>query len=190
MRKLTFPFVMKSCAAIAGLLTLTFILINRIFPRPWLVSCAVTFGTFFYHFAMRLLVGALVPARFNPKSVWFQPRPWEQKLYKRLKLKKWKDHLPTYNPTLFSTAHYSMEEIVLHTCQAEVVHEVIALCSFLPLLFSLFFGTFPVFLITSILSAALDALFVLLQRYNRPRLMRLLEKKARRANHNFGGIPT
>ena len=55
MRKLTFPFVMKSSALAAGLLTLACILINRVSPRPWLVSCAVTFGTFFYHFAMRLL---------------------------------------------------------------------------------------------------------------------------------------
>ena len=180
MKKLAFPFVMKSCAAAAALLTLVFLLANRLYPRPWLPACAITFGTFFYHFAMRLLVGALIPARFDPKSPWFQSRPWEQRLYKRLKLRRWKDRLPTYAPRLFSPGHYPPDKIAVHMCQAEVVHEVIVLCSFIPLLFSLFFGAFPVFLITSILSAAVDMLFVLLQRYNRPRLLRLLEKKARR----------
>ena len=54
---------------------------------------------------------------------------------------------------------------------------IIVLLSFLPLAFSLVFGSFPVFLITSILSAALDLVFVALQRCNRPRLMRLIQKQ-------------
>ena len=41
------------------------------------------------------------------------------------------------------------------------------------------FGALPVFVITSTLAACFDAMFVLMQRYNRPRIMKLLEKAER-----------
>ena len=62
-------------------------------------------------------------------------------------------------------------------CGAELVHEVIILFSFLPLLFTIPFGAFPVFLITSLLAAMYDSIFVVAQRSNRPRLVRILQKK-------------
>ena len=49
------------------------------------------------------------------------------------------------------------------------------------LLFSLLWGAFPVFLITSLLAAAFDSCFAVMQRYNRPRLVRILEKKEAKA---------
>ena len=87
--------------------------------------------------------------------------------------------MPTYEPRLFSLTENGPQQILANMCQAEVVHEIIILCSFLPLLFAIFWGTLPVFLITSILAAGVDALFVMLQRYNRPRVLRLLQKKGK-----------
>lgn len=138
---------------------------------------AITFFTTFYHFTMRLIVGAFVPNHFDFRSRWFQPKAFEDRLYKALKVKRWKDHMPTYDPRLFSMKENTLEQIVANMCQAEVVHEVIILCSFLPLLFTLFWGAFPVFCITSILAAGVDTLFVIMQRYNRPRIVRLLQKR-------------
>lgn len=60
------------------------------------------------------------------------------------------------------------------TCQSETVHEVNMLLSFVPLLFSIWFGSLDVFLITSCGAA----LFVIMQRYNRPRLMRLMRRSS------------
>ena len=85
--------------------------------------------------------------------------------------------MPTYDPRLFSLTENTPQQLTANMCQAEVVHEVIVLGSFLPLLFTLFWGSFPVFLITSVLAAGVDTLFVMLQRYNRPRVLRLLQKK-------------
>lgn len=173
-----FPLVMKSIAASTALLTLLSTFLYHRSSSSWLLSAAITFGTICYHFAMRLAVGALIPNRFHHSASWFQPRPWEHRLYQKLKVKRWKQYVPTYDPRLFSLAENTLEQVVSNMCQAEVVHEVIVLCSFIPLLFSLAFDDFFVFLITSILSAVLDLVFVCLQRYNRPRLVRILQKGA------------
>lgn len=57
--------------------------------------------------------------------------------------------------------------------------ELIVVLSFTSLLFAVPFGAFWVFLITAVLAALLDSTFVLLQRYNRPRMVRLMEKQKR-----------
>lgn len=175
--KRTFPLVMKSIAAGTALLTALFSLLYHRFGSNWLLSAAITFGTVCYHFAMRLLVGAVIPNRFQYNSAWFQLKAWEASLYRKLHVRVWKKHVPTYDPRLFSLEENTLEQIVSNMCQAEVVHEVIMLCSFIPVLFTLVFGSFWVFLLTSVCSAALDLAFVCLQRYNRPRLVRILQKE-------------
>ena len=154
-----------------------------LFCWEWMFSFAITFGTFFYHFAMRLLVGHILDRTMQNKAdyrkAWYQLRPWEAKLYKGLNVRKWKRNMPTYDPSLFDPKLHSWEEIVQAMCQAELVHEVIAALSFLPLLAAIPFGSFFVFLLTSLLAALFDLSFVIMQRYNRPRILKLLSKKAR-----------
>lgn len=154
-----------------------------LFCWEWMLSFAITYGTFFYHFAMRLLVGHILDRTMQNKAdyrkAWYQLRTWETKLYKRLNVRKWKRKMPTYDPSLFDPKLHSWEEIVQAMCQAELVHEVIAVLSFLPLLAAIPFGSFFVFLSTSLLAALFDLSFVIMQRYNRPRILKLLSKKAR-----------
>ena len=64
---------------------------------------------------------------------------------------------------------------------AELVHETIAVLSFLPIAAGVRFGAYPVFIITSVLAAACDMAFVIMQRYNRPRLIKLMELQKRKA---------
>ena len=179
----SFPTVMKSAAVIALVLTVAFSLLCRLFPTGWILSAAISAGTTCYHFAMRLLVGAIIPHWVkNPmKYRWFQQKPFETKLYAALKVKGWKAHMPTYNPASFSLRENSLEQIIDNCCVSEAVHETIILLSFLPLLFTLLWGAFPVFLITSLLAAAFDSCFVIMQRYNRPRLVQTLSKKEAKA---------
>ena len=68
-------------------------------------------------------------------------------------------------------------------CQAELVHEAIVLLSFLPLTMTPVFGAMTVFLLTSLAAACFDTLFVLMQRYNRPRILALLERRQARTAH-------
>ena len=174
-----FPKVIKSTAVIAALATAVLVIVYRFSSCDWLLSAAITAGTTFYHFAMRLLVGTVVPRCIKKPMArrWFLQKHFEPRLYAFLRVKQWKDRMPTYDPASFSLHHNSLEQIVLNSCVSEAVHEVIMLFSFIPILFTFLWGALPVFLITSILSALFDGCFVVMQRYNRPRLLRILSKK-------------
>lgn len=145
-----------------------------------LYSMAITFGTTFYHFAMRLAVGYAVNSRLHNHvdytKKWFQQRSFEPKFYEAIRVKKWKRHIPSYNPTDFLLEKHSVDYVIQATCQSEIVHEIIMVLSFVPVLFSVWFGAELVFLITSCISFVVDGVFVILQRYNRPRLIKLMKR--------------
>lgn len=145
-------------------------------------TAAITFGTAAYHLLMRLLVGFAFDRgmgnRADLTKGWYQPRPWERRLYEKLRVKRWKGVMPTYDPHLFDRAEKRWEEIAQASCQAELVHETIVVLSFVPVVFAVWFGALPVFVVTSVLAALFDLTFVILQRYNRPRLLRLMERSA------------
>ena len=142
-------------------------------------SLAITFGTIAYHFLMRLIIGLVIGLimenRADYTKKWYQCREWEKLLYKRIHIKKWKQTMPTYEPDYFDPRKHSWTEIAQAMCQAEVVHEVIIVFSFVPVVFSVWFGAIPVFVITSVLAAAFDLIFVMMQRYNRSRIVKLIQ---------------
>ena len=172
--------IMKGAAMVSFLLTILFSALY-FFELSWALAIAITFGTCFYHFAMRLLVGHLVNGTMQNKAdyrkAWYQLRPFERKLYHVLKVKKRKGNMPTYDPSSFDPRLHTWDEIAQTMCQAEIVHEVIIVFSFLPLLAAVPFGAFPVFLTTSLLAAVYDASFVIMQRFNRPRILKFIEKE-------------
>ena len=174
---------MKILAAISVVCTLLACALYFLFYAPILLSLAITFGTVSYHFLMRLLVGGTVNAilhnRVSWEHPWFRQRAFEKKLYAFLKVRRWRDRLPTYDPAAFSVDAHDYSEIAQAMCQAEIVHLIILPLSFLPLLTVPFFGAFFVFLITSSLAAGYDLLFVILQRYQRPILLRVLQRRQR-----------
>ena len=91
-----------------------------------------------------------------------------------MNVKKWKGNMPTYSPDEFSTEKRTWEEIVVSTCRSEIVHECNVVLSFVPILFTIPFDSFLVFLLTSIGAAIFDLFFVIMQRYNRPRLLKIV----------------
>lgn len=137
---------------------------------------AITFGTIAYHLLMRALVSIVVTLvmhnQANPHNSWFRERRFEARFFRWLKIRQWKVWVPTYAPELFDLSKHTPSDVLGVMCQAEVVHEVIIPLSFVPIAFSHWFGALPVFVLTSIGAATCDLLLVLLQRYNRPRLMR------------------
>lgn len=168
-------------AAASVCLTAACIYLYRILKADAAYTFAVTFGTTAYHFLMRLAVGGTVNACMKNHADYtksrYQCRSWETRLYKRLQVKHWKHRLPTFQPDLFDPKKHSWDEIVQAMCQAELVHEIIVILSFLPIGFAHWFGALPVFMITSLLAALTDLSFVILQRYNRPRIIRLMQKE-------------
>lgn len=145
------------------------------------LSLSVAFATIFYHLGIRLLIGLLFNRFMKNKAdytkKYYHIHAWEFKLYKFFQVKKWKDKLPTYNPKSFSLKSNSLEDVAQVMCQSELVHTVNAAISFIPLIAAVWFGKFFVFLITSVLAAVSDLIFVIMQRYNRTRIVKLIEKQ-------------
>lgn len=145
------------------------------------LSLAITFGTISYHLGMRLLVGLLYDVgmknRADYTKKWYQLHPWESRLHQLLHVKKWKDKMPTYHPESFSVKSHTWDEIAQAMCQAELVHETNMLLSFLPVIASKWFGAFSVFFLTSTGGAVFDLLFVIMQRYNRARIVKIAMRK-------------
>ena len=143
-------------------------------------AVTITLGVTLYHFAMRLTVGTVINSIMKNKarydSVWFREKRFEPRLYSLLRVPRWKKHIPTYSPDDFDTGSRTVEQIIGATCQAEIVHEVIMLLSLLPIAFIPLFGGAAAMIITSVLSMLFDSLFVILQRYNRPRLVRVMRR--------------
>lgn len=164
----------------AFILTVLFSVLTVMVGNSVFYALAITFGTIFYHFAMRLFVGAFTCHKFNYKSFWFKEKSFEKGLYKALRVKKWKGKMPSYNPQTYMTRDVPLEDIINTMCRNEVIHEIIALLSFVPILFSLVFDTALVFVMTSIIACLCDLVFVVMQRYNRPRVVRLMQRQSKK----------
>lgn len=169
--------LMKRTAAGSMLFTALFVWLEHQWPGGVAQTLAITAGTVAYHFTMRLCVGtvlnALLRNRVDYTRSWFRVGRREMGLYKALRIRKWKNKMPTYDSAAFDPARHTWDEIAQAMCQSELVHECNALLSFLPLILAAWFGAFWVFLVTSILSAGYDLLFVAMQRFNRPRVLRM-----------------
>ena len=169
---------MKWTGAAAAVLTCLFALLSRYSGAPIWLSLSITSGTVFYHLGIRLLIGCLYDKTMGsskPDSErWFHVSAPELAFYQKLKVRFWKRKMPTYDGKQFDPTLQSWKEIVWATCRAERIHETNMVVSFLPVLAAIWFGALPIFLVTSVLAAGYDGLFVILQRYNRARIVQYL----------------
>lgn len=171
---------MKWIALFAIIATIIFSVLYAYNSLPAFLSLAITFGTTGYHLGIRLTVGTLFNLFMKNKADctkrWYRVGAREQKLYNKLNVKKWKNKMPTYDADAFDPAKHSWDEIAQAGCQSELVHETDIVLSFVPIIFSVWFDSLVVFIITSVLGALFDLIFVIMQRYNRPRLLKLINR--------------
>lgn len=176
--------VMARATVASAVFGILFFLLECYLPGKLWLFLFIASCTTFYHLAVRLLVGGCVkvwmrgPVRYD--SFWFREKSFEAKLYQKCKVKHWKKKMPTYTSEDFSLRAHTVDEIIHTMCVSETVHELFTLLSFVPLAVSL--GSVRwredawLYAVTGVLAAAYDAIFVILQRYNRPRLVRTKEK--------------
>jgi hypothetical protein len=124
-----------------------------------------------------VVIDSIMHNKANYHKKWYHVGEFEMKLYQKMKVKKWKNKMPTYNADTFDVSKHSWDEIIQATCQAELVHEINVIFSFLPIFASIWFDSFGVFLITSVLGAAFDLMFVMMQRFNRTRILKIKQKR-------------
>ena len=155
------PRIAAVSLGIALLGTILFTILYLHLQIDWIESLAITFFTTSYHIVIRLssplILSLLFHHKYNYQIWWFQPKTWEIKLYKGLKVKQWKRQVMVFDPSQFSLKIHSIQEVINNMCHAELVHELIMLFSICATLF--------------------DSMFVMIQRYNRPRLVRIYERQ-------------
>ena len=167
--------------AVLVCMTLAFFILYWKSGSPGFRSAAITMLTFSYHFAMRILVGKVVDCvnrhrPMNPDAAVHKIFAFEPGLYSFIKVKRWKKYAVTAVPESFDLSRNSLEKIRLNMLQAEVVHKVIMLLALLPILLIIPWGSVLVFVLTSVASSLMDLPFVIIQRYNRWRINRLLAR--------------
>ena len=134
-----------------------------------------------YHFWLRIIMGNVSKLfRINCNSWWFKEKTFEQKLYRLLRVKKWKNKALTYNPELFSLKNYSLDEIAQTMTKAELDHWINEVISLSSILFAFLWGELWIFSITAIAAMIFDGQFIVIQRYNRPRILRIMERRRNR----------
>ena len=184
MKKSGFQRFMEQGAAGCAALT-------AVFGCCWLafggafVALTITFATILYHFAVRLAVGAAVDRLtangVNYRRSWFRQSRAEQKLFRLLRVRSWKLKLPAYTPEKFSLRDNTPEQVVGNMCAAEIIHEINIIASLVPVALSIAVpflrSTLPVFILTSAGAGLFDLLFVIIQRFNRPRMMKLIQRR-------------
>ena len=147
---------------------------------PAILWTGITAFTIMYHFWVRIIMGnvsKLFKKHINYKQWWFKERKFEKKLYELLRVKEWKDKALTYNPETFSLKKHSLEEIANTMAKSEVDHWINEAISVSTIFFSIFWGAFWIFLVTALAAMIFDSQFIIIQRYNRPRVMKLIERQ-------------
>lgn len=177
-------FIIIILTVLLGVLTAAFFILHRMYQKGWMNATAISCLTTFYHLAMRLAVGEAVTLIFAkrefPKDrLGFRLFGFEEELYRKLKVKKWIKYAKSAKPEQFDLSRVTPRELLHNVMQAELVHRIIMILSFVPLLFIIPFGEPFVFILTSIIACFIDLFFVIIQRFNRPRVEKLVELRER-----------
>ena len=133
--------------------------------------------------SMAFPFGQLLPRKnFDYHRIPYKSFAWERNgmIYTKLRIQKWKDKVPDMSQyvksafrkkiTVFRDSEY-LDMLILETCVAEFVHFVLI---FISPLFLIFMDSQWSW-IWMILYLLGNVPFILIQRYNRPRLIRLME---------------
>jgi len=134
------------------------------------------------------LVRFLVPKKyFNENARLFKERRFESSFYRKIKVVKWKDKLPDAGKLIHFQRDSLPEDIdqdyinrfITECCIAELGHLSVGILGFSSLFFVFLIRVqsrlehLGVFLILAIMDLLIQMLFIIVQRYNRPRLIKL-----------------
>ena len=136
--------------------------------------------TIMYHFWVRIIMGnvsKLFRKHIRYEQWWFKEHKFEKGLYKLLRVKKWKDKAFTYNPGDFDVKNKPLDEIANIMAKSEVDHWINEAISVSTMFFGLIWGHPWLFIVSAIAAMIFDSQFIIIQRYNRPRILKALERK-------------
>lgn len=138
---------------------------------------------------LSFFLGRLLPKRWlRPEKFPFRTYAWEDRLWKALQIRKWQAKVPDMS-RLFKKlmpekklTQQTVQELPLmieETCIAELTHGLLCIAGLF--LLKIWPGAGGIFL-TVIYIVFGNLPFLLIQRYNRPRLQKLLARQTRRTS--------
>lgn len=141
-----------------------------------------------FNFGVAFLVRCLPKRLFSFDRAFYREHRFEKHLYRFLRVNRWKGHLPEAGGLAgFSkrslantlTLQY-VERFLMETCIAEVGHLAIGILGYCSVGFAWLlpdpYPYIPLFVVLATLDLFVQLLFVIIQRYNRPRLVRLRDR--------------
>ncbi|MBE7048162.1 MAG: glycosyl-4,4'-diaponeurosporenoate acyltransferase [Ruminococcaceae bacterium] len=151
------------CLLVLGILSFLFFVLGRVLPKTW----------------------------FRYDSFLFKEYAFEQngRIYDCLTIRRWKNKLPDMS-RIFPRhmpakrlqpcmGQEQVERFIQETCVAEWIHWLLALCGFICLYVWNGIGG----VVVSLLYALGNIPFILVQRYNRPKLLRLYQRIKSKKDH-------
>lgn len=130
-----------------------------------------------YHFGLRILFGEIAKRiPIDPNGGFYRKRIFEDRLYKFLMVRKWKDKVLTFDPASYDFKSRTPRQLAVTMAKSERDHWINEIISIASLSFILLWGCWPAFVITAALAMLFDGQFIVVQRYNRPIIMRLIER--------------
>ncbi|MBM7702028.1 glycosyl-4,4'-diaponeurosporenoate acyltransferase [Metabacillus iocasae] len=151
---------------------------------PIVVTIINIFSWLVIHLGISYLC-VLIPIDFFKQESWiYKEKKWEERgrLYERLQVKKWKDKLPEgggiykrgfEKRTLKRYANAYLSTFLFETKRAELTHWL----SIPPSLFFFLWNPPVVGIIMIVYAVTFNLPFIMVQRYNRIRLTKLIQKK-------------
>ena len=135
------------------------------------------------------LIGPFLPRRwFHADRFPYRDYAWEKsgKIYNKVGIRHWKDHVPDMSRIFknmvakklpLDSGSAQMDRLVQETCVAELVHAILIVLGLWCLHLWPGVGGVVFWLLYAVLG---NLSFIIIQRYNRPRLARLAAKTKRR----------
>lgn len=136
-----------------------------------------------YHFGLRIFMGEVTKRlKINYMHPWFKRRSFEKKLYRLLRVRSWKDRVLTFEPENYDFEKRTLDELATTMAKSELDHWINEVISLTSILFLFLWGCPSAFIITAALAMLFDGQFIIVQRYNRPIVLRLKEARMRTAS--------
>jgi len=146
---------------------------NAVFLWVGIVSFVIL-----YQLGLRILFGE-ISKKFplDPYHSFYRERRFERPLYRLLRVRKWKDKVLTFDPAAYDFENRTPGQLARTMCKSELDHWFNIGLSVGGIFFFILWGALPAFLVTSLLVMIFDAQFIVVQRFNRPIVLRLMEKQ-------------
>ena len=139
--------------------------------------------------AVSFIFGQLLPRRwFRPEAFPYKDWKWEMvgRIYLKLGINRWKDHVPDMSRMIPGTVKKkaglalepgSMHRLIQETCVAEFIHWLLVIF-ISPVVYTEIGGIWGV--VAAIANVLGNMVFILIQRYNRPRLVEIYKRMEKR----------